>query len=172
MLVGLETKISDLSTSPSDIKFEMFFKNPVAHPTTLIRRSVLINEGLNYRLDLLHLEDWGLWYDISLNNEIANISLPLLRYRLEGQNITEKNKKTHSIRIKNWYKIMFLDLTDNKLSDKFFDLHYNFSFGYYNGENLDEISSYLIGIKDVFKKNGFDKSTVDLYMNRRLDSMF
>jgi hypothetical protein len=61
---------------------------PVAHPTVMMRREMLLKVG-GYRKLFCHCEDYDLWLRISeLGYGIANLPLPLLNYRMHSGNVS------------------------------------------------------------------------------------
>lgn len=63
------------------IRAHMLFNSPIAHPTAMIRRDLLVNLGC-YALDMPPAEDYDLWERFSrLNVVFANIPEVLLHYR-------------------------------------------------------------------------------------------
>lgn len=63
------------------IRVHMLFNSPIAHPTVMMRRNILMNAGC-YALDMPPAEDYDLWEKLSqLDVTFANIPAVLLRYR-------------------------------------------------------------------------------------------
>lgn len=60
---------------------------PIIHPTVMIRKEALMAIG-GYRDDLLYAQDFGLWCDLSKVGRLANIPIPLLKYRLRTDSVT------------------------------------------------------------------------------------
>lgn len=55
--------------------------NPICHPTVVIRKDVGLAAGL-YRKALLDADDYDLWLRISERSKLANLTEPVLRYRI------------------------------------------------------------------------------------------
>lgn len=64
-----------------------------AHPTVLIRRSVLVNNNLCYDKGYRHAEDYKLWIDLSDFGAFYNIPEVLLYYRMSETQITSSHKE-------------------------------------------------------------------------------
>lgn len=64
------------------IRVHMLFNSPIAHPTAMMRRNILVNAG-NYVVDMPPAEDYDLWTRLAIQPGVlfANIPLVLLRYR-------------------------------------------------------------------------------------------
>jgi hypothetical protein len=102
-----------------------YFENPIAHPTVMLRSSVLEAEGTRYNSEMLHVEDWALWMDLSKVTKLHNLPEVLLKYRLEGQNITVKNHDSLKVRMFVFYKTYLTDLFE-KMTDEDCQEHWNF----------------------------------------------
>lgn len=75
-----------------EIKTQMLFKNPMIHPTIIMRSEVIRSNSLQYRIE--NAEDYGLWWDASQCTRLANISKVLLNYRVSKDSFT--NSRTHA----------------------------------------------------------------------------
>lgn len=59
-------------------------KCPFNHPTVMFNMSVFTEYSLRYRDDLMNTQDYYLWVDAIYNNiKIANINMPLLKFRVD-----------------------------------------------------------------------------------------
>jgi len=95
--------INRFFTKPDDIKANLLFYASLAHPTVMIRKSVLDKHNLQYGIDIdrdENCEDYSLWSKLSKHEKLANIPKILLLYRLHKENVTniysDKNKKSSS----------------------------------------------------------------------------
>ena len=66
-----------------EIKVHLLFNAPIAHPTALLRRNILVNVG-SYCVTMPPAEDYDLWARLAIqcNVKFANIPQFLLRYRV------------------------------------------------------------------------------------------
>lgn len=80
---------------PKQVKLLDFvlYGNQVAHPTTMIRRSLLINNNLRYNPQYKHAEDFALWAEIVRYTEIHNLQEILFNYRWYGNNVSVIHNK-------------------------------------------------------------------------------
>lgn len=77
-----KTTISNPEKHKKIIK-SLYYRNPICHPTTLIRRKSLMEIG-GYRGGT-HAEDYDLWVRMALkNNQFANLPNSLIGYQVEG----------------------------------------------------------------------------------------
>lgn len=88
---GIKEEVRLFNTSPDMLKAELLFHCCVAHPTVMIRKSVLKDGKLIYNEEFLGKEDFALWWEISKRSDISTISEDLVYYRSHGNQITKKN---------------------------------------------------------------------------------
>jgi hypothetical protein len=62
-------------------------RNCIYHPSVMLRREVILSVG-GYRADLHNAEDYDLWLRTSRAYQLANIPVPLLRYRFSATGLT------------------------------------------------------------------------------------
>ena len=86
------------------IKAHLVFESSLAHPAVIIRNGMLKKNSIYYDPQHLHLEDYELWTRLSKLGKMANLPVVVLRYRLEGQNISLGNFATKKERIEPIYK--------------------------------------------------------------------
>ena len=65
-----------------DIVHSMLTMNPIAHPSVLFKRSVILEVG-NYK-SLLSVEDYDMWMRVAATHhyKLANLACPLIEYRI------------------------------------------------------------------------------------------
>ncbi len=84
--------VTKLPTADQAIKVYLFFNSPFAHPSTLIRKSILDKE--KYDNKFKNIEDYELWCRLAKNQNIkfGNCPSPLLLYRISKSQIHYKFK--------------------------------------------------------------------------------
>jgi glycosyltransferase involved in cell wall biosynthesis len=85
-------------TNSETIRCQLMFDNPLAHPTTIIRKQMLKKNGISYDEHFTQSQDYDLWVRCAERMELANIPEALLRLRKHesqlsqtlsnGQNVT------------------------------------------------------------------------------------
>ncbi|MCX6786449.1 MAG: glycosyltransferase [Candidatus Kaiserbacteria bacterium] len=75
-------------TNPEDIKASLLFNTSLAHPSVMIRKSVLVENNLHYNTNILISNDYALWVEISQYSKLANLPKMLLRYRIHTENVS------------------------------------------------------------------------------------
>jgi len=77
-------------TEDADIRAALLFEAPLAHPTVMLRRSLLESTaGEVYREDFRAAEDIDLWERLAANTRFANLDEPLLGYRVHTAQVTQ-----------------------------------------------------------------------------------
>jgi hypothetical protein len=76
------------------IRWNLALRSPLAHPTVMMRRSVIAAIG-GYRSEPLHCEDYDLWWRASEVTGIANLPTVLLKLRKHGVSVTSKFASDH-----------------------------------------------------------------------------
>lgn len=73
--------------------------NYVAHPTVMMRRSIVRKHKFRYDPEYKHVEDYELWMRMIKVTKIHNIMEVLLRYRVSGSNVSTINQLEQKKRI-------------------------------------------------------------------------
>lgn len=76
--------------TPEEIPSSLVLSCPLAHPTMMIRRSVLTLHNIRYNPDYIYVEDFKLCADIVKHGKLANIPRVLLRYRVSDSQICNR----------------------------------------------------------------------------------
>lgn len=77
-------------TTDKALRVQMFINTPLAHPTVIIRKNILIENNLEYDNFYKNGEDYEFWYRLSKFGLLANLPEVLLRYRVHSNQITQK----------------------------------------------------------------------------------
>jgi hypothetical protein len=79
---GREQGLHQAPTNDLQIRWTSLLANPFWHPTVMIRRDVLTQNGLNYDEAFQTAQDYDLWTRTLKYTRGANLSEPLIQYRL------------------------------------------------------------------------------------------
>jgi hypothetical protein len=102
----------------SGVRFFTLKHNPFIHPTVMIKRDVALSAGL-YQNGFKHVEDYEFWTRIVYKYKTGNLNEVLLRYRIHGQQITNKHRKAMLIRgLKVRFLAMFRWLSNLQAKDR------------------------------------------------------
>ncbi len=104
------TKTWKYETKDEDIKIHLLYRNRIAHPSVMIRRSVLLENHLVYNEEFLTTQDYELWVRLSNFCQLANLSHTLLSYRRQETSISVnkrrlQTKNTHKVRLQQLYNL-------------------------------------------------------------------
>jgi glycosyltransferase involved in cell wall biosynthesis len=106
-IIGDQTnKIYNTVQDSEEIAVRLLFENPLAHPTTIIRRNLLEKFQLSYNEHLRFAQDYDLWSRAAEFTQIKNIPQPLLYYRhhqkqISATRLAEQTAIANSIRKRN-----------------------------------------------------------------------
>jgi glycosyltransferase involved in cell wall biosynthesis len=73
-----------LPTDPAEVAARLLFLSVIAHPTVLMRRSLLREHDLEYDPAHLYAEDWDLWQRASRVLRLSNVPEVHLEYRVKS----------------------------------------------------------------------------------------
>ncbi|WP_126244190.1 glycosyltransferase [Chitinophaga rhizosphaerae] len=89
--IGMPVSRSQYPLTDADIRACMIFRNPISHPSVLIRSECLKKN--RYRVKYRHNEDFNLWTRISKQYRLANIPECLTYYRIHDANVSRNHFK-------------------------------------------------------------------------------
>lgn len=79
---------------PDEVHCHLLFHSTLAHPSVMLRRSVLERFSLYYDDAYKHAEDYKLWVQLSRHAQLANVPEVLLYYRVHDEQISlQKNQE-------------------------------------------------------------------------------
>jgi glycosyltransferase involved in cell wall biosynthesis len=80
--------------SPKQLHYKLMFDCALVHPSVMIRKCDLVNNGILYDEKYPHAEDFNMWNDMVLNYglKVSNIPITLLYYRLTEDGISRKKR--------------------------------------------------------------------------------
>ena len=88
LLRNNKNAIVDFPITNEEIKCFMVFNCPIAHPSAIIRSSLIKQHNLLYSSDYTHAEDYYFWSQIAEYSQLKNTSEVLLNYRVHENQIT------------------------------------------------------------------------------------
>jgi glycosyltransferase involved in cell wall biosynthesis len=95
IVIDENNKVSGKRIYPNDdneIRKTMFFKNPFAHPSVLIKREPFFKIGF-YDSDFYYAEDYYCWYKLLQLGKGHNLKDFLLKYRIHTSQVKSKSLK-------------------------------------------------------------------------------
>ncbi len=97
--------------------FFIFIRNPFAHPTVMIRASVIKDNRLLYNENYRYAQDYEFWSRIACYGKFHNIQEILLKYRVDNQQISRSKLKEQQNLAGHIRRIAF----DNFCEEKYID---------------------------------------------------
>ncbi len=82
---------------PEEIRRELLQRNCICHPTVMMRREALMEMKGPYRSAFHFAEDYDLWLRMSRQHPMANLSQPLLQYRVDASRISSERVITETL---------------------------------------------------------------------------
>lgn len=89
LLFGDSNGVTNLPLTHDVIKCELLFHCCMIHPSVMMRKSALGENGLMYNEDFKKAQDYDMWVRGSRNLKIANIREPLIKYRRHRTQISQ-----------------------------------------------------------------------------------
>ena len=103
------------SNKPDFIMWDLLFRNPLYHPSMLLRKSKILDAG-NYS-NLKTAQDYDLWLRLARHGKIRTVEKPLINYRKVKDSVSKKyHKERKSIESKLFsrYASYFFQKEDKK----------------------------------------------------------
>jgi len=122
---------------------------PIAHPTAIIRSSVLYDNNITYNENYITAQDFGLWNELLKYGDISNLNKTLLKYRLSDNQITSKKKDNQILTVK---KI------NRKHIDYFFLKH-----------KIDCVVPSIISLNDIIELKKYKQNSKDKNLESNFD---
>ena len=72
---------------PSAVTKRLVWRNALIHPTTMFRRTVVVELG-GYNTECRHVEDFELWLRVQENWDLASLNTATIQYRIHSQQVT------------------------------------------------------------------------------------
>ncbi len=87
-----KTKIKKLPVTDSEIRRELLLNCCMPHSSSMLRKSVLVDNGIHYEDEYTPAEDYALWCRLISKTKFANIPEILFSYRNYGGNTSNSQK--------------------------------------------------------------------------------
>lgn len=128
--------------TPEECFAGLMFNSCFAHPTVIMRKSILDKYNLEYKDEYRGLEDYALWWEIGKHSQLNNIPQPLLRYRQhKGQETKNVTKRVEEAFLK-FTKCRFQDL-EIKLSEDEIHLWNSYATGDFQKFDKQTIKQFI-----------------------------
>ncbi|MFD1552173.1 glycosyltransferase family 2 protein [Putridiphycobacter roseus] len=169
---GAENHVVNTVLSTNEIAIEMYFNNPINHPTVMMRRADLEKQQLHYPENFIHAEDWVFWFNCQAKQlKIANLPNVLLKYRIEGQNITANNRATEKERHLEVYRY-FLGTIFKEVNEDLLSLHWAVARVDLNHVDVKALKVYLQQLEAALIQANHPEKEVKAAIQRRKNRLF
>ena len=85
---NIKSVIWKLPLTSEELKVRLLFSVPLAHPSVIIRKKIILENELFYDADYKHAEDYELWSRVVDYTNLANLPEVILKYRLSDTSVT------------------------------------------------------------------------------------
>jgi len=90
---GIPGAVHGMPATPTEIRWHLLFSSPFFHPTVLLDREHLEHGGFRYDPSFLESEDYDLWARVLASGDGANLSEPLVLYRVHGRQASQARRE-------------------------------------------------------------------------------
>ena len=147
-----EKKVTNVLLSSDLIFAQLFFENPFFHSSVMGRAGVF--REFKYDFNYYLAEDYYLWSQIAMKYKLANLSEPLIKYRVHNESITIQKNEQQQACVKRIYAWHLSNLGIENVTAEQLQLHYNImshrrQYNYSEPGALDA----LYWLKYLYKKN-------------------
>ncbi len=132
----------------------LIFNPCLAHPSVMIRKTILDNNKISYNNDFRGLEDFKMWWEIAQHARITNLPITLLKYRHHPGQETKNIKPTGYI-ASNQFRALRYNSFGLALTDKECEIVNNYSYGHFDRFGIDEIETFLKILADVCRSKKY-----------------
>lgn len=152
---GIRIGRSNYPVSSKQITSTLLFRNCLAHPSVMYRRSSVLSVG-GYRPDFDGVEDYDLWLRLSMLGQIRNMQVPLTSYRVWENQVTSKKKHLIFENAKRARESFDDSLDSQRHNAKFRKKEWLVSADYFNksvgnfrnsGEKISSVQNLLVSFK-------------------------
>lgn len=152
VLNGENEQVILYRTDPKELKAELLFSSCLAHPTVMMRKSVLKDNNLFYDKNFQGREDFALWWEFAKVSKISTIPETLLCYRIHDNQITKKRDAESIINSKNLLDLRLKYLNIN-LSDYEKKCMYKYCVGKFDEFSKKDLECFIFTLKKIYKNN-------------------
>jgi len=171
-IFGSENKTIQVSIDSKELEIDLYFQNIICHPSIMMRTKSLVENKLTYEKKFTHNEDWAFWLTaVNKGLKINNLNEVLLKYRLEGQNITTLHASTAFARHNSLYSHFLKDLYGD-CNQEIIDIHQFVSNPKSPLYSNKKIQTYFRKIEKALILKQYDKTLVTRVLNSKKKKLF
>lgn len=95
--IGAKRGLWKVQKGDAAIKSRLLFENAMAHPSVMLRTSVLADHNLGYDPTFRCAQDYAFWAELSRHSRLANLDEVLLLYRVHSSQISEAHSREQNV---------------------------------------------------------------------------
>lgn len=167
-IIGTE-KLINLPADNEAIKLRLLKGNCIAHPSVLIRHSVLKDYNITYDSNTEPAEDYDLWVRLLQFGKLHNIQENLLDYRVHSTQVSQKREcqQAHSALQSRFKMLNYIDYSLNRYEYKLLEkiMQRNIEVTYSEIKEFFHLKKkmYLANSNNFFDSKGLQFYFMDLY---------
>jgi glycosyltransferase involved in cell wall biosynthesis len=166
---NIESKVVRYSSDDTHIRIRHLYQTHIAHPTAVLRKSVIDKFNLRFDASFVHGEDYAFWVQMSAYCKLSNYPEMLVRKRDHPRNITNQFASTMQatcakVKQKQFHQ-MGLDLNTDEVNlyTRFADSEWSF-----DSDEMKTLSHLLERIQSANEKSSFiPKNAYSQYLSSK-----
>ena len=104
---GSASRVVQYSSDDTHIRIRHLYQTHIAHPASVLRKSVIDDHNLRFDPEFVHGEDYAFWVQISAHCKLSNYPEMLVRKRDHAHNVSNKYAQIQSDTCARVKKIQF-----------------------------------------------------------------
>lgn len=153
---GKKNNVARTLTDNKELKVALLFGAVIMHPTFIIRKNIIDENGIAYNEKLRYAQDYGFTEAISHYGELANIPQILLKYRIHDKQVTV-HKRVEQRMCTNVTRRKMLENLNIFLMDEELDIWARFCMGESAGFDEEETGKVGKLMRLIIKSNSEQK---------------
>jgi glycosyltransferase involved in cell wall biosynthesis len=138
------------------LRANLLFTSCLCHPSTMIRKDVLVKNNIRYRPEFKHAEDYDFWIEISKVANLGNVQEFLFKYRSHPQQASEQHRSAQK-KSADTIRRNYLNFLQIPFSEEEFRIHTLIANNELikNGDDLASIEKWLLKLSVADQSPGF-----------------
>lgn len=157
------------SKESTQLKVDLLFNNCLAHPSVMMRSSILGKNGFYYDSAFSKIEDYDLWCRIVEHYHLASIPEVLLKYRVHPNQVTQTISQKKELQLRK-LKMRQMRQLNMSLTSEGFEEYFLYCQGKLNA-NYDSIVKLYYFFREIKRNNYVTKIYSHRYLSTTLHSI-
>ncbi|WP_346931041.1 glycosyltransferase [Clostridium sp.] len=168
------TKRLKSDTDCEKIKGKFIFENHINHSCVVLRKSVIDKENYRYNKKYLHIEDYGLWLEISRKYKVSTLDKVLIQCRISKNSVTSTANRDMRERQK-IYNVIYdeiYSLLGYNPSEEDYKLHFEISMIQNINSSMFTLEDKVKYLKRILKSNNEQYISNNTLKNEMLNQLY